>query len=72
VLGFGHANVRAAGAVAALLTFPIGTALSATVQLSALLALLLTVIVIRPRRSIVNPLTDGLRAPSAEEERDPS
>jgi low temperature requirement protein LtrA len=49
-IGFGHANLRAAGAVAALLSFPVGITLSATVQLSALLVLLLAVIVVHPRR----------------------
>jgi low temperature requirement protein LtrA len=52
-IGFGRANARAAGAVAALLTFPIGIALTATFQLSALFAVLLAVIAVHPRRAVV-------------------
>ena len=71
-IGFGLARARAAGAVAALLTLPIGIALSATFQLSALFAVLLAIILVHPRRDIVRVVTDGLRVPSAEEERDTS
>jgi low temperature requirement protein LtrA len=52
------------------LTNAVGIALSATVQLVALLALLLAVIVVHPRRGMVRPLTDGVRVPSADAQRD--
>lgn len=52
-IGFGHANVRLAGAFVALLTCPIGLAASATLQSSALLVVLMAVILLRPRRAMV-------------------
>lgn len=52
-IGFGHANVRLAGALVALLTFAIGLEASATPQSSALLVVLIAVILVRPRRAMV-------------------
>ena len=54
-IGFRHASERLVGALAALATFPIGVATSASLQLAALLAVLLVVILVRPRRAIVAP-----------------
>ena len=54
-IGFGHARARLAGALAALATFPIGVATSASLQTAALLGVLVVVILIHPRRAIVAP-----------------
>jgi len=51
-IGFGHANARLVCALAALLTFPIGL-VSASLQLAAILAVLLAAVLIRPRPAMV-------------------
>jgi hypothetical protein len=51
-IGFGHAKARLVAALAALAAFPIGL-VSASLQLVAILAVLLAAFLIRPRRAMV-------------------